>query len=1032
MRVHGLEARQGTTAFAFLVLRLRRPSDRAALVAVIRHVAPMIPDAEAFIAELPEDLEESMRIVGMPWAPASDDDGVEEQQALLAQLPSVEAAWFFQTGTSLPNVNEDEAGEDDDDAEDADELTQIQDGDDEGWGEPPAAVEHTGTQKILVEDLDDDDDDDDDEAVWSHGPLPQAGEVPFPVDSYPAILDELDWEDFGIAFKLAGDWLPGESTVLLGFHALWLAPYGGRHRNAAVTIDSKHHAAHLWVDRFAVPCSAAEQVHHLLWIVTKLHEIIPVIHARFAGATMAQKYGGLMGDTSEPFVLGGNPLIAVHARGGEQGVDAWIDGQTDWSREEVAQMLRELAIELVTSDDEDDDDDDDDEVDEAFDAVFDDDDDDDDADADDDAEAPAALSARNRPGVTTKFVSSETRIQSPPPPPRRRSRAETTLYQGRGEISEVDDDEEDTGSREVIDPDHGADGDTDSGRALSSIEQADEDDAVRVTAETPAVVLDDDDERVDSDDEARRAGADHAGGENGRAQADDADDDEEGDPDDDGDNGDDDAAKPSSDEDDDDDDDEDDEDEDDEDEDDDDGSDDGDSDEDGGPQITRYAGDLLAARAAAGVLDPRVPARLRPVLDVREKYEHRRTAVVEILGALKDRGSVPQLIKILDETTISSSLDAIGKEDFIVKVATALGAIADPAAIPALAKVVTAAGDHNDEARPAAAEALAACLAAAPEPRDVDDSVLAALLAPIESRNDGEANAELHFAYGRLASVLTPARREHARKALADAATRRSDATPTLARKASLLVAAGASPDAAAQAELRPLVHAALTTLDYAHEYTVRNIRTALRIGEALPELVDPDDLVWLTRFAEADIRTRSHAMLARANHPLAPAPVFDRTTARALADSALVALIEDPHVVGRAALIAEAGRRKLVAARSAIITATDAAIIRARAGSANLLDPDSAILSAAVAALRTTELHIDTIGLFDRMLRHANHHVKWELLQDPPKDERLIGGMFHVLAEKWGWQEKTAKSWLAGFQGTAAYEAERRRDDMN
>jgi hypothetical protein len=61
-------------------------------------------------------------------------------------------------------------------------------------------------------------------------------------------------------------------------------------------------------------------------------------------------------------------------------------------------------------------------------------------------------------------------------------------------------------------------------------------------------------------------------------------------------------------------------------------------------------------------------------------------------------------------------------------------------------------------------------------------------------------------------------------------------------------------------------------------------------------------------------------------------------------------------------------------------------------------------------------------------MLRHSNFHVKWELLQAPPADPRLIGGMFHVLGERWGWQEKAAKEWLGHYQGTAAYEAERRR----
>ena len=50
VQIHGLEARQGKTAFAFLVLRFARPTDRAGLVATIRQVAPLIPDSDAFLA----------------------------------------------------------------------------------------------------------------------------------------------------------------------------------------------------------------------------------------------------------------------------------------------------------------------------------------------------------------------------------------------------------------------------------------------------------------------------------------------------------------------------------------------------------------------------------------------------------------------------------------------------------------------------------------------------------------------------------------------------------------------------------------------------------------------------------------------------------------------------------------------------------------------------------------------------------------------------------------------------------------------
>jgi hypothetical protein len=59
---------------------------------------------------------------------------------------------------------------------------------------------------------------------------------------------------------------------------------------------------------------------------------------------MAWKYRGLTGDSSEPFVLGGNPLLAVYRADGEPGVMAWVDDPpAEWSRREVAAMLVALV-----------------------------------------------------------------------------------------------------------------------------------------------------------------------------------------------------------------------------------------------------------------------------------------------------------------------------------------------------------------------------------------------------------------------------------------------------------------------------------------------------------------------------------------------------------------------------------------------------------------------------------------------------------------------------------------------------------------
>jgi hypothetical protein len=852
VEVHGLDALEGETAFAFFVVRLREPVARDKVVTLLRYIAALIPDPDTFIEELPDDLGPLVRILAMPWTPPEAGHAVDAQRRLIEAAGSqgVEAAWFFQTGTSLPSEDEEP---DDDSDHDEDEESPLEEAPtdrgrartdpertramtmDEGWSSDSSwssrdtswsSGEVTDERKSSPALVDDEDDltalqpaladvdkepDDGDQSGWSQGRPPQVRSVRFPVDGYPAILEELDWEDFGIAVKLRGETLNGEATVLYGFHTLWLAPYGGRYRNAAVTIDHRRHAAHFWVDRFAVPCSAEEQVHHLLWILTKLDEVVPIVHARFAGATMAQKYAGLMGDTSEPFVLGGNPLLAIHATQGEQGVDRFLAEQTEWSAEELAAMLRELAIEVVTS-----------------------------RDAGDDDEEPG---------------------------------------------EEVD----------------------------------------GVFDEEP--VAEDDDEAEDDEDE------------------DDSDDDEDDDADDDDDDDDDEAE--------------------------------GNEDEDRGRQITSYAGDLLTARAAAGILEPRAAEYLLPVLSTSEKFEHRRRAVVRILGALRYKPAVPALIKILEDTTIKNALDSIGKEDFVAATAAALGAIGDPAAVDVLARVVAAPGTHNDEPRPVAADALASCLAAAPEPRHVDDAVLAELLTTIRERNDGELNAETQLAYGRIVHQLPADRRAEARRWLAESDSARDDAIAMLARQAALVLASPTAPIDPPPRDLQPLLHESLTSVDYDHEYTLRNLRIALRVAEIVLELVDPEDLIWLTRFAEPDIRARAHALLVKLGKPLAPAAVHDARSARELDDDTLVRAIGDAHVVGRAALIAEAGRRNLDRAKRAIIDACHEAIGRARHGGENLLDPDVRVLEAAVPILRAGPADDDVNALFDRMARHSNDHVK-------------------------------------------------------
>jgi hypothetical protein len=822
--VHGLEPATGEPAFAFCVLRLRQATARDALMELIETLAPLIPDADTVIdGLLPEDLEQAVRIIAVPWEPPTGD--VASQRRVLEQA-GVEEAWFFQTDTNLPPVDEDG-------------------------------------------------DDDDADLLWSNGPPPQLTRTRFPVDG----TEDPDTTDFGIAIKLAGDILPGEGTVLLAFHTLWLAPYGGRYRNSAVTIDRKHHAAHFWVDRFEAPSDADALVGHLLWIVSKLDEVIPVVHARIAEATLTQKYGELMGEEDEPFVLGGNPLLSSYALGGESAVDGWIAHQTLWSNEEVAQMLREVAVEIVTAEDAAEDD-----SDEEL---------DDDERCDDE---PAGRRAAQMKAVTAEDL-------------------------------------------EAIDQ-----------QLHQELHGSDEQLRAKGTRPFQATRGEENEERRDDEEEEYRAHDERHDDQVPHRRV---------------------------------------------------------ADDDRGRAVTLFAADILRERARLGRLDPRAIDHLRPLVGVASRFEIRRRAAIAILGSARASTAVAPLIDLARQTRP----DSASKSELLTAAVTALGEIGDAAAAPVLADIVAADIPAYDAARVAAAEALVACRASGVN--------LDALLGAIGDRGHAESRPAMLFAAGRLARLSSA---DDVKRVLAGLDLAGEDPIVLLAREGALVMV-GERPSR----ELAALLHECLTTIDYDHETTVRKLRVALQVAELVPDIVDPANLAWLTCFVETDIRARAHALLERVGQPLAAAPVFDRYSVRSLGDDDVIELMAEARVVGRAALVAEAARRGLVRAVPAMIDACHEVISRARHGEQNLLDPDTRTLEAAVPFLRR---HLDdqVIALFDRMLRHPSYHVKWELLQEPPLDERLIAGMFHVLGERWAWQEETAKGWLANFRGTALYELERRR----
>src|SRR6185369_592716 len=90
--------------------------------------------------------------------------------------------------------------------------------------------------------------------------------------------------------------LPGEESVINAFFALWLSVYQDERvdefepfQRADVVHDRRHRSALMWVERFAVPATASDQVHFLLWIVARINDILPLTWARFDSVDDAVK-----------------------------------------------------------------------------------------------------------------------------------------------------------------------------------------------------------------------------------------------------------------------------------------------------------------------------------------------------------------------------------------------------------------------------------------------------------------------------------------------------------------------------------------------------------------------------------------------------------------------------------------------------------------------------------------------------------------------------------------------------------------------
>lgn len=330
--IEGFEPRTGELDRGLLVLTFKtplNPPSEAQLLAALM-AAGITPEVSA-----PEERETtaltSTCFVAVPWLVPSRAEAQRQLQRLEGLVQQFGAASAYctkvATALSLPDDDDEEDGDEEEEEEESDETqeTRHREGDDEGG--------------------------------WRAGPPPGTASLPFPLENLDARLEEFDYEDWGIALKLAGPPVPGEAQLLRALHAFWLAPYRdpqreerATYRHADVAYDRELRTGLLWVDRFFVPVHPSELVSHLSWIAELVHRFLPVAHARFTGAESALKYAALT-KSPVPLVLAGNPMRDAMEAGGVEGARRFAAGQSLWSARELAAMALELVYEVDPDDD---------------------------------------------------------------------------------------------------------------------------------------------------------------------------------------------------------------------------------------------------------------------------------------------------------------------------------------------------------------------------------------------------------------------------------------------------------------------------------------------------------------------------------------------------------------------------------------------------------------------------------------------------------------------------------------------------------
>ncbi|MEM6293167.1 MAG: hypothetical protein AAGA54_17965 [Myxococcota bacterium] len=307
------------------------------------------------------------------------------------------------------------------------------------------------------------------------------------------------------------------------------------------------------------------------------------------------------------------------------------------------------------------------------------------------------------------------------------------------------------------------------------------------------------------------------------------------------------------------------------------------------------------------------------------------------------------------------------------------------------------------------APAAAALALARLDPARADAVLLTRLLERTTSFNNAEDNARAVLAYGMMGAQQPAARHPALLDALVANAPMASKST------AVKLATACATQALSGSQEHSAVVDALRETLAYAGYDPIKTQRFGLEALHDRPALAEPvaDALARLLDHEDAGFVDEVLLAMRRAGLDAdAPEPPLTWFAAARLSVEEACSLLAKTERRGAQHLARRLAGETSDAVRTAFETAMRRVIDRApQTVAADLSRSDSRLLKEITLAF-AAQSHVP-VDLYDRALRHPNRKVKDPVLRNPPPEPKLADAMRVVVAEKYGWQETTARTWL-------------------